>query len=100
MTRADLQRQLSAADATVNVKTLYRLADPNQPLERIDLRVVGPICRTLDINLRDLVVFAEPEEMFETLPAHQQRRLEELMEQHNEGQLGPEGLGELQALVQ
>jgi DNA-binding Xre family transcriptional regulator len=100
MTRADLQRRLSTEEATVNVKTLYRLANPNQPLEHIDLRVVGAICRTLDINLGDLVVFTEQGTTNETLSEQQQRRLDELMEQHNEGTLNPSALEELQALVQ
>ncbi|MGI8913547.1 MAG: helix-turn-helix domain-containing protein [Chloroflexota bacterium] len=99
LTRADLQRRLAAEDSTVNVKTLYRLADPDRPLERIDLRVVGAICRTLEVKLDDLVVFADPTTMIETLPEHQQRRLDELMEQHNEGELSPAGLEELQMLV-
>lgn len=99
LSRADLQRRLADEESSVNVKTLYRLADPDRPLERIDLRIVGAICRTLDVGLGDLVVFAEPKTMIETLPEQQQHRLDELMAQHNEGELSASELEELQTLV-
>ncbi len=98
LTRAEFRRRLATQDSTFNVKTLYRLADPDRPLERIDLRVVGAICRILDVNLGDLIVFAERTTV-ETLAEPKQRRLDELMERHNEGQLCNPELQELGSLV-
>src|SRR5207245_1606331 len=59
LTRAELQRRIADRERTLNVKTLYRLADPDRPLERIDLRTAGAVCRALGVTLGDLVVFAE-----------------------------------------
>jgi DNA-binding Xre family transcriptional regulator len=101
LSRAELQRRLLARERHFNAKTLYRLADPDQPLERIDLRVAGAICRVLGIGLGDLIVFAEPAaSMLETLSDRDQERLEQLMARHNEGQLAADELGELGALVE
>ena len=100
MTRADLQRELAAQGFQLNVKTLYRLCDPSRPLERIELRSVGALCRVLGLSLNDLIVFSEQSTAtLEQLPAAKQRRLDELMDRHNEGNLLPADLAELRALV-
>jgi DNA-binding Xre family transcriptional regulator len=101
MTRAELQRRIAAEEHVINVKTLYRLADPDRPLERIDLRTAGAVCRALGVGLGDLVIFAEPAAAtLRTLPDSQQRRLDALMQRHNEGQLGPSEVEELRRLVE
>lgn len=100
LTQAELQRRLAEQERAFNVKTLYRLADPDRPLERVDLRVVGAICRILGIGLGDLIVFAEPSgSALRSLPDDKQRRLDELMERHNDGQVTEDTLDELRALV-
>jgi hypothetical protein len=101
LSRAELQRRLLAQERHFNAKTLYRLADPDQPLERIDLRVVGAICRVLGIGLGELIAFAEPTATaLATLSDSEQERLEQLMARHNEDQLAGGELDELRELVE
>lgn len=96
----ELHRRLQAQDERVNTKTLYRLADPDRPLDRVDLRVVGAICRIMGVGLGDLIVFAEPAgAALQTLPEPRQRRLDELMDRHNDGGLDDDQLEELRGLV-
>ena len=100
LSQAELQRQLAAQERAFNAKTLYRLADPDRPLERVDLRVAGAVCRVLGVGLGDLIVFAEPSTVtLQAFPAARQQRLDELMGRHNEGQLTSEELAELRAMV-
>lgn len=100
LTRAELQRRLTTQEQAFNVKTLYRLADPDRPLERVDLRVVGAVCRALGIGLGDLIVFSETDRTaLRALPEPEQRRLGELVQRHNEGQLADSEVEELRALV-
>jgi hypothetical protein len=40
-----LQQRLEEHGLTVNLKSLYRLAKDDQPLERLNLRVAGMICQ-------------------------------------------------------
>ena len=101
LSRAELQRRITAQERGFNVKTLYRLADPDRPLERVDLRLVGAICRMLGVGLGDLIVFAEAEKTtLRSLQESKQQRLDALMERHNEGRLADDELGELRALVE
>ena len=46
-----LQRRLEEHGLTVNLKSLYRLAKDDQPLERLNLRVAGMICQVCDLSL-------------------------------------------------
>ena len=74
--------------------------DPDRPLERINLRVVGAVCRALSIGLGDLIVFTDGHTPpVQALPEMEQRRLDELMERHGEGALSSGELEALQALV-
>lgn len=100
LTRAELQRRLAEQDEVTNPRMLARLMDPDRPLERVNLRVVGAVCRVLGIGLGDLIVFAEIHTpLVQTLPEMEQRRLDELMERHGEGELSSEELEALDALV-
>jgi hypothetical protein len=45
MSVPDLQRRLEQHGLSVNLKSLYRLVKDDQPLERLNLRVAGMICR-------------------------------------------------------
>jgi DNA-binding Xre family transcriptional regulator len=86
MTQADLRQRVATEERPPGLRSLARLADPDRPLERIDLRVAGAVCRALGIGLGDLIAFAEPGSgSMRTLPAEEQRRLDELMERHGEG---------------
>jgi len=81
-----LHRKLAAAGVPVNIKSLYRLAEP-LPLQKIDLRIVGAICRALDIALGDLITFDKPKAQLRRLAARPQARLDALMAKNNEGRL-------------
>src|SRR2546423_10164537 len=86
LTRAELQRRIAAQAGALNLKTLYRLADPDRPLERIDLRAAVAICRILGVTLADLIVFAEPDAaLLRALPGEKQRHLDTLIDGHDDG---------------
>ena len=44
ITIPELHRLLKQSGMQVNVKSLYRLNQEHQPVERLDLRVAGAIC--------------------------------------------------------
>jgi hypothetical protein len=52
-----LQRRLEERGLIVNLKSLYRLAKDDQPLERLNLRVAGMICQVCDVPLSELIAF-------------------------------------------
>ena len=100
LTRAELLRRIGARDRRVNPKTIYRLADPDVPLERIDLHVAGAICEELGVGLSDLIVFSDVSlPLIRRISDEHQRRMDGLMEQHNKEQLSPSELKELRRLV-
>jgi hypothetical protein len=70
----------------VNIKSLYRLAE-DAPVQKIDLRIVGAICRSLGVALGDLITFDKPKAQFRRLASKTQLRLDALMEKNNEGRL-------------
>jgi hypothetical protein len=96
----ELHRRLQEQSETVNIKSLYRLNDAQQPLARLDLRVAGAICRLCDVSLADLVDFGGQRAKLETLPAAKQERLDALMDKNNEGKLNRSERRELQKLVE
>src|ERR1700677_3796693 len=87
LTIAQLQRQLEEHGLVVNMKSLYRLAREDQPLERLNLRVAGMICKVCDIPLSELIAFELTEVRLRRLPASKQKRLDALMEMSNRGRL-------------
>lgn len=99
VTVTDLHRRMKQKGVNANLKSLYRLANPQQRLERLDLRLAGEICQTFDVQLSDLISFQPPAAQLRTLARAKQRRLEQLMDENNEGTISPEGLDELTALV-
>jgi hypothetical protein len=44
----------------VNLKSLYRLAG-SQPLQKIDARIVRPICLVLGVDLSELITLEKPQ---------------------------------------
>jgi len=100
LTAAELQRRVAGQEHVFNVKAFYRLADPYRPLERVDLRIVGAICRILAVGLGEVIVFVNSEHpLLRALADDDQRRLDELLNHHDEGRLSEEELIELRGLV-
>ena len=94
-----LQRRLEEHGLTVNLKSLYRLAKDDQPLERLNLRVAGMICQVCDVPLSKLIAFELAETRLRRLSAAKQNRLDALMDKNNEGVLTSAERRELRALV-
>jgi hypothetical protein len=85
----------------INAKSLYRLADPQEPLEKVDMRVVGAVCQALHVGIGDLLTFDEPT-IIEEFTAAKQARMDALVARHKEpGGQGLSGaeLTELESLV-
>ena len=102
MTTADLVRRVQEQGDRVNPKSIYRLADPEEVLEKVDMRVVGAVCQALQISLGDLLTFEEPIVMDE-FSADRQARMNVLMARHHarsDGPLAPKELAELEGLVE
>lgn len=95
----ELHRRLQQENQAVNIKSLYRLNDPRQPLARLDLRVAGAICQLCEVTLADLVDFSGQGAKLATLPSAKQERLDVLMDRSNEGKLSRKEQRELQDLV-
>jgi hypothetical protein len=94
-----LQRALQKqCGVKVNVKSLYRLAS-NKPLQKIDGRIVGAICRTIHSPIEALLSLQKPAQHLHKLSAAEQNRLDTLMEKNNEGELTREESREFEALV-
>jgi Cro/C1-type HTH DNA-binding domain len=94
-----LQRRLEEHGLTVNLKSLYRLAKDDQPLERLNLRVAGMICQVCDVPLSRLIAFELAETRLRRLSTAKQKRLDALMDKNNEGLLTSAERKELKALV-
>jgi hypothetical protein len=99
MSVADLGRQLERQGLKVNLKSLYRLVRDDQPIERLNLRVAGMICRVCEVPLSELIALEMGESRLRRLSAPKQRRLEALMAGNNECRLTPGERRELRALV-
>jgi DNA-binding Xre family transcriptional regulator len=78
LTTADLVRRVSEQGDRINAKSLYRLADPEEPLEKVDMRVIAAVCQALDVGIGDLLTFDEPE-IIESYPSEKQSRMDTLM---------------------
>jgi hypothetical protein len=52
MTVPELQRRIQQRGLRVNLKSLYRLSNDRQPLQRLDLRVAGAICQVFAVPCR------------------------------------------------
>jgi hypothetical protein len=94
-----LQRRLEEQGLSVNLKSLYRLAKDDQPLERLNLRVAGMICQVCDVPLSKLIAFELAETRLRRLSTAKQSRLDALMDKNNEGLLTSGERKELQAMV-
>jgi hypothetical protein len=95
----ELHRRLGRQGFHVNLKSLYRLGNEELPLERLDLRVAGAICKVCEVPLSELIAFETGRTRLRRLSAGKQRRLDALMGRNNEGQLTGAERNELEALV-
>lgn len=93
-----LQRKLEAVGVSVNVKSLYRLAEV-APLQKIDLRIVAGICKVFGIALDDLITFEKPKAQLQRLDGKAQARLDALMSKNNEGPISAAERKEFLALA-
>src|SRR5579862_364070 len=85
LTTADLVRRILEQGDRINPKSVYRLADPEEPLEKVDMRVVGAICHALDVGIGDLLTFEEPTGI-EQSSAAKQARMNDLLARDAGGQ--------------
>ena len=99
MSVPELHRRLEQEGLSVNLRSLYRLVKDDRPLERLNLRVAGLICRVCEVPLSRLIAFEMDDVRLRRLSAAKQLRLDELMGGHNEGRLTASQRKELQGLV-
>lgn len=95
----ELHRRMERQGIRVNLKSLYRLSNEGQPLQRLDLRVAGAICQVCEVTLSDLVDFEVEVKRLARLSATKQKRLDALMAKNNDGKLTKSEAKELRDLV-
>ena len=83
LTTADLVRRVQEQGDRINAKSIYRLADPEEPLEKVDMRVIGCVCAALGADIADLLTFHEPA-VIEEFDRTKQDRMDTLMARHND----------------
>ena len=94
-----LLQRIERQGMRVNLKSLYRLSNDRQPVERLDLRVAGVICQVCRVPLSELIIFEPPRPRLRRFPARKQSRLELLMTKNNDGRLTKAEQSELKSLV-
>jgi DNA-binding Xre family transcriptional regulator len=99
LTVFQLHRKLDSAGLPVNIKSLYRLTS-DEPLQKVDLRIAGAVCRACDVGIGDLITFQKPRAQLHRLDPRMQARLDELMDKNNEGQLNAREQKEFAALAE
>ena len=99
LTVSQLYRRIQRQRLRVNLKSLYRLSNDRQPVERLDLRVAGVICQVCQVPLSDLITFESPNRRLRRFPSNKQKRLDLLMAKNNDGRLNSAEQSELQSLV-
>ena len=88
LTAADLVRRIVEQGDRINAKSVYRLADPEETLEKVDMRVIAAICQALDIEIGDILTFDEPT-IIEQFHPEKQARMDGLMTRHQTAQEAP-----------
>src|SRR5258708_35115336 len=99
MSVPELHRRMQQQGMRINLKSLYRLSNDRQPLQRLDLRVAGALCEVFALPLSELISFEAPRKKLRRLAVRKQQRLDTLMARSNEGSLTSAERQELQALV-
>ena len=95
----ELHRRMRGRGMRINVKSLYRLSDEQQPVERLDMRVAGAICEVCAVPLSDWIVFESEDNKLRTLSAEKQTLLDTLMSGNNAGSLSEADRNHLESLV-
>jgi DNA-binding Xre family transcriptional regulator len=94
-----LHKQLQRKGVSVNLKSLYRLAG-SQPLQKIDARIVKPICLVLDVDLSELIQLEKPQVTLLKLDPVTQSRISALLDKNNQGTITKRERSELERLVE
>lgn len=87
MSVRDLGELLEKRGTPVSKNTLYRLSK-SEPIDRIEVQILGALRDALEVSLDDLLVFEAPSKGLQQLSATKQKRLHELMAKNTEGKLG------------
>jgi hypothetical protein len=95
----ELHRRIRSGGFRVNLKSLYRLSDEDQPVHRLDMRVAGAICEVCDVPLSEWIVFEPEEGRLRMLDSDKQERLDLLMTKSSAGRLTEAERDELRTLV-
>src|SRR5438874_12010357 len=85
LTVPELHRRMRKQGVRINVKSLYRLSNDEQPLQRLDLNVAGAICQVFALPLSERIVFEASRKKLRRFAAAKQKPLETLMARNNEG---------------
>jgi DNA-binding Xre family transcriptional regulator len=94
---ADIYRKLQSKGLKFDKKTLYRLASP-EPMQTINVPVIGALCRELNIGLSDLISFTPRQPKLHRIDEKTQKRLDDLMTRNTEGKLTARERKELEQL--
>ncbi|WP_367874843.1 helix-turn-helix domain-containing protein [Luteolibacter sp. Populi] len=89
MSVRDLGEMLESRGTPVGKNTLYRLIK-QEPIDRIDLQILGALRDALGVSLDELLIFETPANTLRQIPAAKQRRLHELMARNSDGKLTKE----------
>jgi DNA-binding Xre family transcriptional regulator len=93
MSVRDLGELLEKRGTPVSKNTLYRLSK-SEPIDRIEVQILGALRDALEVSLDDLLIFEAPSKGLQQLSASKQKRLHELMAKNTEGKLGGSERGE------
>jgi hypothetical protein len=93
-----LHKRLQEKGVSVNLKSLYRLAG-SQPLQKIDARIVKPICLVMDVDLSELIPLEKPRVSLLKLDPLTQARITTLLDRNNQGTITKKERSELERLV-
>jgi hypothetical protein len=94
-----LYKRVRQEGVSVNLKSLYRLAG-SQPLQKIDARIVKPICLVLGVDLSELIQLEKPRMTLLKLDPVTQSRISALLDRNNQGTLSKRERSELERLVE
>ena len=93
-----LHKRLQEKGVSVNLKSLYRLAG-SQPLQKLDARIVKPICLVLGVDLSELISLEKPGLSLVKLDPVTQARITNLLDKNNKGTIAKRERAELERLV-
>src|SRR5271157_3842722 len=91
-------KRLQEKGVVVNLKSLYRLTG-SQPLQKIDARIVKPICLVLGVDLSELIPLEKPKLSLLKLDPATQARITGLLDKNSQGTITKRERAELERLV-